>query len=147
MSRNKTGTKANRAEKNRAFQAQLREQRRLRKERREAHGVMTLKEQTEDRRFHRDELAKVGIHATTDLLPQQTFDELTAASHSLADDPILNGTATDEFFGTCPTQKEWDEMHDRAKRRKRGFQKFAENNGWKLVGEDPKEKDHWEIPR
>lgn len=123
MSRNKTGKKNNRAEANRVFQASLKLNKKLRRERRQAHGVMTLRER-----------------ASHEFPLPDAEDVLDTAKTEVGPDVV-------DSFGDCPTQKEWDEMHDRAKRRKRGFQKFAESNGWKLVGENFKEKDHWEIER
>lgn len=47
--------------------------------------------------------------------------------------------------GRCPTQAEFDSMVAEAKRKKRGFLKYAQSKGWVLMGADLKVKDHWEI--
>ena len=58
---------------------------------------------------------------------------------------IAAGRKVIEMVGVCPSQKEFDDMVARGKKRKQSLTKFATAKGWVLVGEDPKVKDHWEI--
>lgn len=111
MSRGKQGKKSGRVAKHRALKAAMKERKRLRRQRREERGVLTLKERP--------------------LI--EAVDVVQSVSDGVA--------------WSCPTLKEWEEMQARAKSRRRNFQKFAEHNGWRLDGEDPKQKDDWEIER
>lgn len=47
--------------------------------------------------------------------------------------------------GTCPSQKEYDDMVARAKKRKQSMLKYATQHGpWTLIdGEDPKKRESW----
>lgn len=42
-----------------------------------------------------------------------------------------------------PTTEQWDEMIAAAKRRKRKIDRFAEAQGFKLVGDDNRERTSW----
>lgn len=43
-----------------------------------------------------------------------------------------------------PSEEDWNELVETARKRKRSIKSFAEKKGWSLIGEDPKARTNWQ---
>ena len=72
-------------------------------------------------------------------------DTAKRSIHPVAVKVTVDEPVYENIVGRCPTQAEFDSMVAEAKKKKRGFLKYAQSKGWVLMGADLKVKDHWEI--
>ncbi len=143
MPRGKQGTKTGRADRNRLFQATLRERKRLRRQRRHDQGDVTLREYTEGVRTgsYLGRMVSSGVipadgevvaHQGEQIVPPRpTTDEEIAAL------PVLDELDTEAIaeLGNTPHAHAWSELEAEAKRRKRGIRRIAESHGWTFTGQ------------
>lgn len=138
MSRGKVGTKNGREERNRAFQDGLRARKKLRRDRRHAHGVLNLYEQEND-------VASLSrLVPDADWQPDHLPDEVIAVFENVVgEDNFVKFDALATQEHAHPSEQEWADVVDTAKRRKRSIKTFAQKAGWALTGDDPKNREHW----
>lgn len=114
MSRGKVGTKTGREDRNRAFQDGLRARKKLRHRRRHEHGMLNAQE-LRDRDSREPIIAVVKV----------TID------------------GVEQRVAVHPSEQDWADVVETARRRKRSIKTFVQKAGWTLTGDDPKNREHW----